>query len=174
VSAGDTDFVRVVDVTSGAESGWFFDNQATVLGTEITVPLANSSAYLPVTAGDVLEFQLWNTNVTSYGGNSYPGGIVLSSNPADSDDGINHAYATSWPGGNIPGVVPAEYVPMNDGTPVIFMGMEDLPLTQSDLDYNDDQLLFDNVNITPEPGSFLLLSTGLLSLAGLVRRKLRA
>jgi hypothetical protein len=53
--------------------------------------------------------------------------------------------------------------------------MEDLKQSVSDLDYNDDQLVFTDVSSapTPEPESLFLLGTGLLSLASIGRRKLR-
>lgn len=158
-NAADTDEIQIVDLTTDTSSGWFFTNNTTTVGTEIT-------DVLNVNAGDILEFEL--QNVTQ--------GDIVSSIPSDSPDGINHAYATAWPGGDIP--TTDVYVPATvGGTQVTFVGFEDKtigPPQNSDLDYNDDQFLFDNVafnTTTPEPGSIFLLGTGLLGLAGIVRRK---
>jgi hypothetical protein len=51
--------------------------------------------------------------------------------------------------------------------------MEDLPNGQSDFDYNDDTYVFTNIAAapTPEPSSFALFGTGLLGVAGVLRRK---
>jgi hypothetical protein len=104
-----------------------------------------------VTEGDVIVFDLRNTSINS----------VFSSSPSRSSDGINHAYATT-------------YTATGDGIPAgIFIGMEDLPNGQSDLDYNDDQFVFTNVSATPvpEPSSLIMLGSGLFGLGGVVRRR---
>jgi hypothetical protein len=153
----------MIDVTTNTASAWTFDNQTTSIGTE--------ADFGPVNAGDVLEFQLLNTSLTTV---AFPGGIILSSIPADSFDGDNHAYSTAFAGGNLNGgTFPA-------GT---YIGMEDEPASWngnpnfSDFNYNDDSFVFTDVAsavATPEPNSFLLLGTGLLGLVEYGRRKLRA
>jgi len=164
--AGDLDYVQMLDLTNpSADTGWHFDNQTTVAGA--TANFGN------VQAGDVLEFQLRNAYLTTTGN---PNGIILSSNPANSYDGLNHAYSTSFAGGTLNGVnIPA-------GT---YVGMEDLPESFygytgiSDFNYNDDTFVFTDVgandpSATPEPGSLVLMGTGLLGVAVLVRKKVHA
>ena len=132
----------MLNVTTSVFSGWLFDNQTTAPGT--------SANFGSVAAGDVLVFKLFDQT----------SGLVFASDPTMSADGINHAYATSFAGG---GGIPAG----------IFVGMEDLPLGQSDLDYNDDQFVFVNVNTgTPEPGTLVMVGSGLIGLAGILRRKI--
>jgi hypothetical protein len=148
-NAADTDQVQIIDVTTSTASGWFFVNNATTPGTE-------AAGILSVNAGDVLEFQL--DDLTQ--------GDILSSNPLNSPDGINHAYITPYSGGTIG----SSTVPAGD-----FVGMEDRTIGQhSDLDYNDDQYIFDNIQSSPnppvpEPGTLSLFGTGLLGLAGMLR-----
>lgn len=97
-----------------------------------------------VHAGDtlVLALQVKDTHYTLY------------SNPSMNRDGINHVYATPFSGetrGDV--TIPA-------GT---FVGFEDSLLAFSDLNYNDEDFVFRNIDgsATPEPGSLFLLAAGL-------------
>jgi hypothetical protein len=156
-TAGDTDLVRVVDITKGTHSDWLFDNQQTFAGT--------SADFLSVNAGDLLEIEL--ENISLQDGNGNP--IILSSIPTDSSDGLNHVYITSFSGGVLNGVT------FSAGT---YVGTEDLPEGPSDFNYADDTFVFQNLSssssATPEPGSFYLLGSGIAGLAAMLRRKLKA
>jgi hypothetical protein len=152
-TAGDTDYVQVIDVTQNTSSGWVFDNQTTTTGT--------SDDFLSVNAGDELEIELLNSSA----------GYILSSIPADSADSVNHAYITSFAGGVLNGYT------FGAGT---YVGMEDLAtFDDSDLNYADDTFVFQNLtssnpSATPEPGSFYLLGSGIVGLAAMLRRKVIA
>ncbi len=146
--AGDLDFVRMLDITTGTMSPWLFNNQTSLPGDTADFGFAN--------AGDTLVFELQNVSL---------GGEIFASQPSLSEDGVNHAYATHFSGGILNGTVfPA-------GT---YVGMEDLPNGQSDFNYNDDSFIFTGVSqgTTPEPGTLALFGSGILGLAGVVRRKL--
>jgi Domain of unknown function (DUF4114)/PEP-CTERM motif len=153
VSAADTDTISVYDETTHSylSPAGVFNNQApATVGTTVTFTSST------LEAGDVLAFELFNT--------SYPGDI-FASDPSLSTDGVNHAYMTAFSGSipDIAGTITGTYV-----------GMEDLPASVSDFDYNDDTFVFTNVTptaATPEPSSFLLFGTGLIGAAGAVRRK---
>jgi len=158
------DYIQLVDITQGTSSGWLFDNQTTTTGT--------MTNFLPVKAGDVLEFEIWDKTLNK---TDYPNGVVLTSMPATSEDGENHAYATAWAGGTLNGTA------ISAGT---YIGMEDEPGTwnnygspaHSDFNYNDETFVVSDVgvNVTPEPGSLVLMGTGLLGLAMLLRKKVHA
>jgi hypothetical protein len=146
-SALGTDLIDVLDVTQGISTGWIFNNHTTSVGQEDTLP--------GVVAGDTIEFQIENLSA---------GGGILSSNPSDSADGINHAYATPY---TATGPTAIAGIP-----PGVFIGMEDLAAPLTDLDYNDDEFVFTNVasSPVPEPTSTILLGIGVV-LVGFLRKK---
>jgi hypothetical protein len=144
-SAGDDSIIRMVDVTSGYTSAYFFPNHSTAVGA--------SANFGSVNFGDILVFEL--LDLTS--------GFTLSTDAAANVDGDNHGYAVAFAGG----LLGSETYPA--GT---YIGMEDTPWF--DYDYNDNQFLFTNVAPAPEPGTLLLLGTGILGAAGTLRRKMFA
>lgn len=146
-NAYDNSVVRMVDVTSGTTSAWFLPNHSTAVGT--------SQDFGPVTNGDILVFQLWD---------QYPSkNWIVSTDASANPDGATHGYATLFAGG----LLGTETYPA--GT---YIGMEDT--LWGDYDYNDSQFLFTNVAPAPEPGTLLLLGTGILGAAGTLRRKMFA
>ncbi len=166
--AGGTDYVRLVDTTSGYVSQFLLDNHSSMLGSSVD--------FGAVTAGDSLVFEIVNSDVegnkdgTDFGApprpfdpNAQTNGYVMASDPAYSFDGYNHAYVTSYSGNATLGVPAGTY-----------LGIEDLPYPAFDLDYNDVEFVFTDVGaaaVTPEPDSALLLGTGALALAFGIRRR---
>jgi PEP-CTERM motif len=144
-SASDTDYVGIYDSTTKTFSGWFFNNQGTTVGT--------AQDFGHVNAGDVLVVELENTSL---------GNEIFATDPSYSADGVNHGYVTTFSGDK--GLFPAG----------LYVGMEDLPNGSSDFDYNDDTFIFTNISdpAVPEPSSLALLGTGVLSAAGLFRRRM--
>lgn len=143
--AGDTDLVRMLDLTTNTTGSWILNNQTSQVGDMADFGAAN--------AGDLLVFEIWNQTINA----------IFASEPDLSDDGQNHAYATHFSGGILNGFnFPA-------GT---YVGMEDLPNGQSDWNYQDDQFVATNVGVVPEPSSLLVLGSGILTIAGFARRRL--
>ena len=146
-SAGDTDSIALLDVTSGVMSSYFFSNHSTSAGA--------TADFGSVTAGDHLVFVMLDSST----------GTTLRSDAAN-PDGDPHSYMTAFSGGMLNGTTyPAG----------LYVGFEDRLVSQgSDLDYNDDNFIFTDVgatSATPEPGSLALMGTGALSAFGMLRRR---
>jgi hypothetical protein len=162
-SASDNDKIELWDTSTGTFSGFLLPNHSSTVGAPVN--------FGPVNQGDNLVFIIENLTT----GQDFDSVDNAGKPTVYSADGYNHAYATPYTGSI--STLPA-------GLTGTYIGMEDLPvdslhpLTGTDLDYNDDTFVFTDVSVTtnqlsatPEPSSFVLLGTGLIGAAGILRRK---
>jgi hypothetical protein len=139
-TASFDDQIEVYDVQTGYNSGRILDNKTTLPGTELAIGTGAGE----INAGDQLVFFI-DSPLGRY-----------ASVASDSLDRVNHAYIAPFSGA---------MVNLHEIPPGLFVGMEDVPLFLSDLNYNDDNFVFTGVTpaaATAEPASLALLGTGLL------------
>lgn len=143
---------------NGVSTGIFgLQDNNTAYGTALDLGFAH--------AGDTLTFKLLVDTSDGNGPATIPGDVtyVLSSNPTDNPDGLQHIYSTGF---TTDGIIPSgTYVGFEDIDPAVAPG--------SDLDYNDEQFVFTDVTGTTVPDGGMTISMLGMAFAGLglLRRK---
>ncbi len=141
------DSIDIYDVTTGYDSGNLLGNHTTALGTMVKVGTSPGE----INGGDQLVLYIDSPDGRFASVASY------------SADGVNHAYITPFSAG----MLGSTLVPAG-----LYVGMEDLPNGISDFDYNDDTFVLTGLTtVTPEPGSLLLVGTGMLAAVGVLGRR---
>ncbi len=128
------------------QNDWALPNHGSLFG--------DSFNFGAVHAGDVLTFLLHVDDT----------GNTFSSEPGSNPDGINHEYVRPFAGeARANQVIPAG----------VFVGFEDELMAFSDLNYNDEDVVFEDVaaQVTPEPMPFWLLGVGLTACVGSAAHK---
>ena len=163
----------VVAYFAGSTAG--YDNQLGMLVNGILTSagfgLDNHSSYVGqsfdlghVTAGDSLTFVLNIATLNNARIYSNPTMNIAYDGPGAPGD--NHIYVTPYTATS----------PILPGVPTgTFVAFEDLKYPGSDYNYNDETFVFSNVisgAAVPEPGTVMLFSVGLLSLAIYGRRRM--
>jgi len=115
--------------------------------------IGDSFSFGSVNAGDILVFydKIFDTGDTWFTTKSM------------NSDGSNHVYSTAAAAGDAYFGSPAG----------IYVGFEDLQLSESDLNYYDDTFVFTNVSAigTPEPGVWAMMFLGLAGVGASLRRR---
>jgi len=151
--------------TSGGSVSWLFEDVSADGITNVSISMSPSKPFVWVEGYD--------TNA-----NSDPDGEWYSDNPMNSDGGYDHFIAIKIPVALVSAYNTANSANLHEKSYIL--GFEDLSGPGlGDKDYNDLVVLVDGVEpaTTPEPGTLLLLGTGLAGIAGYgyrFRRKRKA